>query len=74
MSTELHIDWTRCRARGLCWELLPELLEPDDWGYPSARVPGGAIAVPDQLRREAENAVALCPRLALRLDTAGRGR
>jgi ferredoxin len=33
----LHIDWTACDGRGLCAELLPELLLSDDWGYPVAR-------------------------------------
>ena len=33
----LHIDWTRCDGRGLCAELLPELLDRDDWGYPLSR-------------------------------------
>ena len=36
-TTRLHIDWTRCDARGLCTELLPELLTRDDWGYPLSR-------------------------------------
>ena len=33
----LHIDWTACDGRGLCSELLPEILTEDDWGYPLAR-------------------------------------
>ena len=33
----LHIDWTACDGRGLCAELLPELLAEDDWGYPVPR-------------------------------------
>ena len=35
MST-LHIDWTRCRGRGGCVELLTELIGRDDFGYPVA--------------------------------------
>ena len=33
----LHVDWTRCDRRGLCHELLPEILVADDWGYPLSR-------------------------------------
>jgi ferredoxin len=63
----LHIDWTRCDGRGLCTELLPELLERDDWGYPRALDGSGDIPVPRELRRHATDAVAACPVLALRL-------
>ena len=34
---KLHIDWTACDGRGLCTELVPELLARDEWGYPVAR-------------------------------------
>ena len=30
-GVKLHIDWTVCDGRGLCMELLPELLGRDDW-------------------------------------------
>jgi len=67
----LHIDWTLCDGRGLCTELLPELLERDEWGYPLA-TQGGAgsrsdVVVPLALASAARDAVALCPRAALRL-------
>jgi len=65
-STVLHIDWTRCDARGSCMELLPELLQPDRWGYPLARAGGSDVAVPAHLEQAATDAVALCPLLALR--------
>lgn len=69
----LSIDWTACDGRGLCSDLLPELLEPDPWGYPRARpgagpAPGALAAVPDQLAAPARRAVHLCPKLALRLE------
>jgi ferredoxin len=60
----LHIDWTACDARGVCVELLPELLTTDDWGYPLAsgdREPD----IPEPLRDHAARAVKLCPRMAL---------
>jgi ferredoxin len=66
-TATLHIDWIRCDGRGLCTELLPELLERDDWGYPRTRDGSRDITVPRALRRHAADAVAACPVLALRL-------
>lgn len=63
----LHIDWTACDGRGLCAELLPELLIEDDWGYPRSRDGAGEPAVPPALAENAEQAVHRCPALALRL-------
>jgi len=60
----LHVDWTACDGRGLCAELLPELLDEDDWGFPVAR---GSLDVPDELEHAARRAVDRCPALALRL-------
>ncbi|MBC7441202.1 MAG: ferredoxin [Ramlibacter sp.] len=67
----LHIDWTACDGRGLCTEILPELLIRDDWGYPLVRGGGSDVPVPDRLLDSAAEAVALCPRLALRLLPGG---
>lgn len=67
MSTDLTIDWTRCEARGLCLELLPEILVEDDWGYPESRDHDSSLPVPPGVIRFAEQAVRDCPRLALRL-------
>jgi ferredoxin len=72
MTVRLAIDWTRCDGRGLCAELLPELLTPDDWGYPLSRSGDPRPAVPGPLRPLAEQAVLDCPRLALRLVTETR--
>ncbi|UXN21830.1 ferredoxin [Curtobacterium flaccumfaciens] len=77
----LHVDWTRCRGRGLCTELFAERLERDEWGYPIARAgaPGdpGAPGTPGAGTRDvpvrpheraaAADAVAMCPLQALRL-------
>lgn len=63
---ELHIDWTRCRGRALCVELLPELLDRDDWGYPLARAGDGTnVPVPPELAEYAARAVRDCPLAAL---------
>ena len=59
----LRTDMTACEGRGLCAEVLPELISLDDWGFPiiSRRVPA-------QLEDYAREAGRLCPRLALRLE------
>jgi ferredoxin len=62
MNRRLRVDWPACRARGLCHELLPEIVELDEWGYPIVTGP-----VPEALRADAELAVSSCPPLALRL-------
>jgi len=67
VGTTLHIDWTACDGRGLCTELLPELLRRDEWGYPIALGYGSDVPVPRALHAAASDAVALCPRLALTL-------
>ncbi len=59
--SRLRVDWPACRARGLCFELLPEAVQPDEWGYP---VVG---EVTDDLLDHAREAVRACPTLALRL-------
>jgi ferredoxin len=71
----LHIDWTRCDGRGLCAELLPELLDRDEWGYPLPLQAGDRsnVVVPPHLIEAAESAVRVCPLLALKLlDAPGR--
>ena len=60
---KLSVDRIRCDGRGLCAELLPELVRLDDWGYPIVS-PG---AVPDHLMPLAQRTVARCPVLALAL-------
>ena len=60
---EVAVDRIRCDGRGLCAELLPELIRLDDWGYPIV-APGG---VPSHLAAHAQKAVASCPVLALSL-------
>ena len=61
--TELVIDRIACDGFGMCAELLPELLELDDWGYPIVK----SAAVPDALLDHARRAAAICPVLAIKL-------
>ena len=74
-TEHLSVDWTACDGRGLCLDLLPELLEPDPWGFPRSRPgsvpgvgPGALTPVPERLLAPARRAVHLCPKLALRLS------
>jgi ferredoxin len=60
----LRVDPIACDGRGVCAEVLPELISLDDWGFPIIR----AGAVPDHLQGEAHEALRICPKLALRLD------
>ena len=70
MGTSLQVDRVRCEGFGMCAELLPEVIELDDWGYPIVR--GGLL--PEDLRDLAERAVKVCPVLALRLVPPERVR
>ena len=69
MRTELVVDRIACDGFGMCAELLPELIELDDWGYPIVAAGG----VPEQLLDHARRAVAVCPVLALRLARTSTG-
>jgi ferredoxin len=69
-GARLRVDPIACDGRGLCAEVLPELITLDDWGFPIIRDQD----VPPSLRREAEEAVRLCPLLALRIDQPARTR
>jgi len=61
-ETRLDVDRILCDGFGMCAELLPELIELDDWGYPIVH-----SAVPRRLEAVARRAVDVCPVLALRL-------
>lgn len=69
-SHALHIDWTKCDGRGLCAEILDRALTRDDWGYPVSLRGEEGFRSDVPLRADeidaADDAVALCPVLALR--------
>jgi ferredoxin len=67
MTLRLEVNPIACTAHGLCAELLPELIQLDEWGYPML-----ADHVPFPLEAHARRAVSACPALALRL-TRTRG-
>jgi ferredoxin len=73
MTDRFVVDWIRCDGYGLCGDLVPELIELDEWRYPII-VPG---AIPRSQLHDAQRAVDCCPMKALRLvratDHAERG-
>jgi ferredoxin len=66
MSRALRVHPIACTGHGACAELLPELIELDDWGYPI--VAPGPVA--PELEDHARRAVAACPTMALMLTRA----
>lgn len=77
-AARLHVDWTRCEARGACLELLEGVLIGDEDGFPLAvgRPSGQRTDVPiapGELAA-AREAVGACPRLALQLLGPTDGR
>jgi len=63
-AVRLRVDPIACDGRGLCAEMLPELITLDDWGFPVI----SGDAVPGGLLEDARETVRACPRLALRLE------
>ncbi|MGL5830367.1 MAG: ferredoxin [Angustibacter sp.] len=63
MSAKIAVDWPKCAAHGLCHELVPELIDLDDWGYP---IITGKVT--RRVLPHVKRAVAACPTLALRLQ------
>jgi ferredoxin len=62
----LTVDPIACRAHGLCAELLPEVVDLDEWGYPILRPKPVSNAA-------ARRAIAACPALALSVVSARGG-
>lgn len=67
---ELQVDRIACDGYGMCAELLPEMIQLDEWGFPIVR-PG---PIPTGLIGHARRAVDVCPVVALRLRAARRER
>ena len=64
MSDHLRVNPILCDAHGHCAELLPELIQLDEWGYPII----SDEPIPRDLERQARQAVSMCPRLALLIE------
>jgi ferredoxin len=61
---ELRVDWIRCDGYGLCGDLVPDLIDLDEWRYPIVRpgpIDGGRL-------HDAQRAVDCCPMKALFLE------
>jgi ferredoxin len=66
VTERLAVDRIRCDGRGICADLLPEIIDADDWGYPVI----ASGPVPAELTGLARLAVSSCPVMALRLETS----
>ncbi len=66
-AERMRVDPIACRAHGLCSEMVPELIELDEWGYP---ILDSTAELPRQLRARARAAARQCPTLALHLNRA----
>ncbi len=63
----LRVDPIKCKAHGMCDELIPERIRMDDWGYPVI----DPRALSPDLVDHARRAVAACPRGALTIAPVG---
>ena len=70
MSDVLRVNPIACDGHGLCAEIVPELIELDEWDYPIV----SGKPVPARLDKYARRAVAACPALALQLVRAAPSR
>jgi ferredoxin len=61
----LKVDWARCDGHGLCAKIAPEMVQLDSQGYPAFL----DMPVPFWLEREAQQAVEMCPAMALSLGS-----
>jgi ferredoxin len=66
MTMEMRVNPILCDGYGQCAELLPEVVELDEWGYPIVH----DEPIPVFLEPAARRAVKMCPRLALSLERA----
>ncbi len=69
MIQRLKVNPIACVGHGLCADLLPEVIELDEWGYPVIDE-----RIPPRLTAHAKRAVNACPALALRLTRAAERR
>jgi ferredoxin len=63
---KITLNPAACDGFGFCAEALPELVDLDEWGFPVIR----ATEIPPGLRKNARQAVRICPRKALALVEA----
>jgi len=64
VEERLRVDWIKCDGYGLCGDLLPDLIDLDDWRYPILR----PVPVGREVRSDAQRAVDCCPMRALTIE------
>jgi ferredoxin len=64
MASTLRVDWIKCDGHGVCGDLLPELIDLDEWRYPILR----EVAVEPRQLHDARRAVDCCPMKAIFLE------
>ena len=64
MEYRLRVDWIKCDGYGLCGDLLPELIDLDEWRYPIIR----PVPLDRGARHDAQRAIDCCPMKALILE------
>jgi len=68
---KLKLDLDRCIHAGECYYNHPELFSADDQGVPSLRM---ETIVTDAQRRQAEEAMDVCPSQAISVEVVGATR
>jgi ferredoxin len=66
VEARIRVDWIRCDGYGLCGDILPDVIELDEWRYPIVDprpIHGGLL-------HAAQRAVDCCPMKALILESA----
>lgn len=61
VAARLSINPIACDGHGMCAELLPELVELDEWGFPIVK----SREIPFSILEHAKRAERLCPTLAI---------
>ena len=70
VTLRLRVNPVACDGFGYCAELLPEIVEIDEWGYPVL----ATDPIPPHLLELARRAVRECPRRALFIERLAHGR
>jgi ferredoxin len=70
VDVRLRVDWILCDGFGLCGDLVPDLIELDDWSYPIVT----SEPLDGERLNEARRAVDCCPMKALRLEKVAAGQ
>lgn len=60
----LRVDWIKCDGYGTCGDMLPEVIDLDEWRFPI--IDRGPI--PKDLLHDAQRATDCCPMKALILE------